>query len=148
MESVKTYLSTLGCVWSVAHHDLRRGGDREVRPLETGSAAGSYQSEEEGATIGNRRPIMEGAPPRYSPAAMALLKAEERQLKQREKALMSKHRERDAQRVQARLRTRPRSQRPGRRRSRVQGWEACSSQRTSRRALRPGEEAQPADVGM
>ena len=90
IEPVKIYLSTLGAVWHVAHNDVRRGGDAALRPLETGSAAGSYQSDDEGAAIGNRRPIMEGSPPRYSPAAMALLKAEERHLKQRERMLMSK----------------------------------------------------------
>jgi hypothetical protein len=84
------YPSSFGAVWQVAHHDVHRSGDRELRPLDGGSAAGSYQSEDEGAAIGNRRPIMEGTPPRYSARAMALLKAEERHLKQRERMLMAK----------------------------------------------------------
>lgn len=68
---------------------MKRGGDEPLRPLETGSAAGFFHSEEQGAGLGTRRPIMEGPPPKYSTAAMALLKAEERHLKAREKMLMS-----------------------------------------------------------
>lgn len=90
IDAVKVYLGTLGCVWWAAHHPVRRGGDGPLRPFENGSAAGSYQSEEEGAALGTRRPIMESKPPQYSPAAMALLKAEQRHLQARERMLMKK----------------------------------------------------------